>query len=164
MDPAQDLGATVRSIIDANRYMILATADADGQPWASPVFYGARDYTDFFWLSVPEAVHSRNVAARPQLSMVVFDSQVVPGSGQAVYMSAVAQQVPEDDLDESLRYYPGDPSRGARQVPVEQVRPPAPFRLYRAAVSQRWILCPRTWGQPCAPHGIAHDHRTEVPL
>lgn len=151
MDGAQDLAEIVRGIVDANSYMTLATADADGQPWASPVFYGVRDYTDFHWMSVPEATHSRNVAARPQLSMVVFDSQVVPGTGQAVYMSAVAEQVPEEDLERSLQFFPGDPPRGGSPVAAEILRPPAPFRLYRAAVSQHWILCPGRPGSRANP-------------
>ena len=37
-DP-DDLGALTRSIIDSNRYMTLATADEQGSPWASPVWY-----------------------------------------------------------------------------------------------------------------------------
>ena len=32
-----DLVEAARGIIDANRYMTLATADAEGEPWASPV-------------------------------------------------------------------------------------------------------------------------------
>jgi nitroimidazol reductase NimA-like FMN-containing flavoprotein (pyridoxamine 5'-phosphate oxidase superfamily) len=40
----QDLAAVARTIIDANQYMTLATADAQGQPWAAPVFYATADY------------------------------------------------------------------------------------------------------------------------
>jgi len=43
----QDLAALVRAIIDTNRYMVLATADQDGRPWASPVFFAADGYRDF---------------------------------------------------------------------------------------------------------------------
>ena len=34
-----DNAATVRAIIDANRYMTLSTADASGLPWVSPVWF-----------------------------------------------------------------------------------------------------------------------------
>jgi Pyridoxamine 5'-phosphate oxidase len=38
MQPRPDeLAAVAREIIDANRYMTLATADGDGRPWAAPV-------------------------------------------------------------------------------------------------------------------------------
>jgi hypothetical protein len=33
----QDLADLGRGIIDASRYMTLATADGDGRPWAAPV-------------------------------------------------------------------------------------------------------------------------------
>jgi GNAT superfamily N-acetyltransferase len=37
-----------RGLIDANAYMTLATADADGRPWASPVWFAHHDYTRFY--------------------------------------------------------------------------------------------------------------------
>ena len=88
-----DLEATGRSIVDDNLYMVLATADADGRPWASPVYFASEDYTELYWVSSPEVTHSRNLAARSEVSIVVFDSQTPISTGQAVYMSAVAGQV-----------------------------------------------------------------------
>lgn len=35
--PPDELRAIARSIVDANTFMTLATADADGRPWASPL-------------------------------------------------------------------------------------------------------------------------------
>ena len=34
-----DLDYVARAIIDANRYMVLGTADEGGRPWVSPVYY-----------------------------------------------------------------------------------------------------------------------------
>ena len=42
-----------RAIIDGGRYMVLATADAAGVPWASPVWYAPRGYSELFWVSDP---------------------------------------------------------------------------------------------------------------
>jgi nitroimidazol reductase NimA-like FMN-containing flavoprotein (pyridoxamine 5'-phosphate oxidase superfamily) len=61
----QDLASVARDIIDSNAYMTLATADENGRPWASPVWYAAEGYAHFYWVSSPEARHSRNLAARP---------------------------------------------------------------------------------------------------
>jgi hypothetical protein len=36
-------GMDAKEIIDANRYMTLATADAQGTPWASPVWFAHRE-------------------------------------------------------------------------------------------------------------------------
>jgi nitroimidazol reductase NimA-like FMN-containing flavoprotein (pyridoxamine 5'-phosphate oxidase superfamily) len=55
--------------------MTLGTADADGRPWVSPVFFAADGYRDLYWISSPAADHSRNLAVRPELSIVVFDQR-----------------------------------------------------------------------------------------
>ena len=164
MEHEQDLGAIARAIIDANLYMALGTADDDGRPWVSPVYYAAKGYTEFYWMSSPEVTHSQNLVRRPQVSIVVFNSQVPAGTGQAVYMSATAEELSgDDDLVRGLEAYPGPPERGGRTMTPEQLRPPATYRLYRATVSQHSILCPRSSG-PCAPHGRAFDHRMPVTL
>jgi hypothetical protein len=62
MTDEPDLAATARAVIDGNRFMALATADGNGVPWASPVWYAPKDYRDFLWVSDPEARHSRNLA------------------------------------------------------------------------------------------------------
>jgi hypothetical protein len=69
-----ELGVIARTIIDENLYMTLATADESGLPWASPVYYASEEYSAFYWVSAPEATHSRNLAVRPQASIVIFDS------------------------------------------------------------------------------------------
>jgi hypothetical protein len=54
-DPALD--ATARRVIDANHYMTLGTLDPDGRPRLSPVCYTRARYSDFYWVSAPEAHH-----------------------------------------------------------------------------------------------------------
>ena len=90
---SEDLDRVARAIIDGNRYMVLGTADQSGRPWVSPVYYAPSGYAELYWVSSPEAQHSRNLEARPELSIVVFDSQAPVGEGQGVYMSAVAEQL-----------------------------------------------------------------------
>jgi hypothetical protein len=164
--PSTDLDAIVRKVIDDNVYMTLATADSDGQPWASPVFYAADAYRDLYWVSSPDVTHSHNIDGRPQIGIVIFDSRTPVGTANttAVYMTAIAARVPVDQLDHGLRVYPGPPERGARQFTLADVQPPGPYRLYRATVSEHFVLCPRSPGEPCADHGLVLDHRTPVPL
>src|SRR5713226_6113742 len=102
MNHSPELSAIARAIIDANLYGVLGTADASGLPWVSPVYYAAAHYSEFYWLSSPQARHSLNLAARPQLSLVIFNSQATVGTGQAVYMSAVAAVLPAVDLAQGL--------------------------------------------------------------
>ena len=42
----QELGALARGIVDSNLYATLATADAEGRPWASPVWFAHEGYRD----------------------------------------------------------------------------------------------------------------------
>jgi hypothetical protein len=78
---------TAQAIIDANRYMVLATADGTGRPWSSPVYFAHDSYAEFLRVSAPETTHSRNIAARPQVGVVIFDSHGPIGTGQGVYLS-----------------------------------------------------------------------------
>ena len=144
MTEAKELATAARAIVDSNRYMTLATADESGLPWASPVWFATVDYRTFFWVSAPGARHSRNLAARPQLGIVIFDSQVPGGAGQAVYMSAVAQEVAGAEIDEGIEIF--SRTSEAQGLPVwtrEQVREPARHRLYRATASEHFVLSPR---------------------
>jgi len=154
MNQQEDLGAVARGIIDSNQYMVLGTADETGRPWVSPVYYAAAGYTEFFWVSSPEATHSRNIAARPQVSIVVFDLQVPIGTGQGVYMSAVAEELEGDDLNRGMDVFSrrSEAHGGQREWKVEDVRPPALYRLYRATASEHSVLDP----------SASPDHRTPV--
>lgn len=152
-----DLEATARAIIDANSYMTLGTADESGQPWVSPVWYAPADYREFFWISSPEARHSRNLATRPQLAIVIFDSTAAIGTGgeHAVYMSAVAEQPAGDDLNRGIEIFSRrSEAQGAGGLTREEVSPAAPYRLYRATVSEHSMLDP----------AASPDRRTPVTL
>ena len=136
-----DNAANVRAIIDANRYMTLSTADASGRPWVSPVWFATVDHRRFFWVSDPNARHSRNLAERPELAIVIFDSTVVPGDAAPVYMSAVAEQVTGTELEEGMRIFDQvSEAQGLSVWGLENVLPPARNRLYRATASEHFLL------------------------
>jgi hypothetical protein len=158
------LVAHARAIIDANLYLILGTADPDGQPWMSPVYFAPGSYREFYWTSTTDARHSRNIAERPRVSIVVFNSTVPPYHGRAVYAVGVARDLSGGDLDRALDLYPRPGGDDATPVTREDVTAPSPYRLYAATVSDMWVLCPREPRQPCPLHGIAQDHRARVPL
>jgi hypothetical protein len=134
-----------RDVLDTNSYVVLATAAADGTPWASPVWYAQEDYREMFWVSFPGARHSQNIAVRPLISMVVFDSTVAEGSAQAVYMSATAEMVADPAVIERGM---GIFSRKGQRKGLEdewgpdRVTGEARLRLYRASVIEHSILDP----------------------
>jgi hypothetical protein len=136
-----DLATVARAIVDANLYMTLATADATGRPWPTPVYFAPAGYQEFVWVSSPEARHSRNIAVRADVGFVVFDSRVPINTGQAVYVSAVAELVPPTDLDRCLDLFSrSSQDRGSRPWVPDDVRPPGRLRLYRAIASAQWVL------------------------
>ncbi|MFE7165995.1 pyridoxamine 5'-phosphate oxidase family protein [Streptomyces sp. NPDC057616] len=146
----------VRGIVDAGLYMVLATADADGRPWSSPVYFAHVDCREFVWVSSPGARHSRNIAVRPEVGIAVFDSSAPIGTGQGAYMSAVAGAVEETDAAErALEVFSRRSLRhGGRAWTLDDVRGDSGIRLYRAVAEEHSILAKD--GTP--------DHRITVEL
>jgi nitroimidazol reductase NimA-like FMN-containing flavoprotein (pyridoxamine 5'-phosphate oxidase superfamily) len=146
--------AGARAVFTANRYMVLGTADADGRPWTSPVWYAREGYAELYWVSSPQARHSRNIAARPQISIVVFDSQVPVGSAQAVYMLAVAQELTGAERERGMEVFNREgAAQGLRPWTLADVAAPAKHRLYRATVTEHWVLDPHDERLPIQPAG-----------
>jgi Pyridoxamine 5'-phosphate oxidase len=137
----QDPAATAKAIIDANLYMVLGTADEAGQPWVSPVYYAPVEFREFLWVSRPETLHSRNLVARPEVSIVIFDSSVPIGTGQGVYMAATAEEVTGDAQVAAIDVFSRRAiGHGGRGWTLDDVEPPAEFRLYRATATAHYIL------------------------
>lgn len=149
-DAAPPTAPDARTIVDANAYMTLATADGAGVPWASPVWFAHRAFRDFVWVSRPGARHSRNISVRRDVGIVLFDSTAPIGEGRAVYLEAVASEV-DDDRSEAWINVFSDRSvaQGAAHWGIDRVTGDSPFRLYVATVSASYVL-------------DAHDHRIAV--
>lgn len=133
--------AAGRAIIDASLYMVLGTAGRDGMPWVSPVYFAPDGYQDFLWVSKPGARHSLNIAERPDVSVVVFDTSVPIGQGQGVYMPAVAQQLSGDEADRGIALFSRRSlAHGGVAWSVDDVGPSARHRLYRARATEHFVL------------------------
>jgi nitroimidazol reductase NimA-like FMN-containing flavoprotein (pyridoxamine 5'-phosphate oxidase superfamily) len=161
----RDLEVLARAIVDANRYMTLATADQEGMPWASPVWYASEDYREFFWASWPGTRHSRNISVRPEIAIVIFDSRAAVGAGQALYLEAIAEQVAGDELERGIAVFSRrSEAQGARPWQVVDEHgvvaevaastasaPPSRLRLYRAMASGHFVLDPDSQVDERAP-------------
>lgn len=151
-----------KALLERNAYLTLGTVGGDGQPWTSPIYMAADGLSDFYWVSNQASLHSLNVEAHPQVSLVVFDSTVPAYHGRALYAVGTAAVVEESELEHGLGVYPGPESRGGSTMLLEDVTGESPYRLYRARASRVWVLCPREPRQPCPRHGRAEDHRELV--
>ena len=138
MTPEQDLDAVARSIVDANRFMALGTADASGTPWVSPLWYVPLSYREYVWVSRPGTKHSRNLAGRPEVAITIYGSHR-PGGWSAFYMAAVALEL--DDVDDALEAFNRrSQAQGLRAWSRAEVVPPGEFRLYRATAGEQFVL------------------------
>jgi nitroimidazol reductase NimA-like FMN-containing flavoprotein (pyridoxamine 5'-phosphate oxidase superfamily) len=139
-----DFSDMAKGIIESNRYMVLGTADKEGVPWVTPLWFAQSDHRRFIWVSSPERRHSRNVVARPEVSIVIFDSRLAVGSARALYMSARAEELSGAELECDVAFFDTASQAQAltRRWALEDVLAPAPYRLYRATVSQHWVLDP----------------------
>lgn len=161
MHSGSGLEARGRAILDSNSFMTLATANAAGEPWASPVYYVSDGPSTFYWISTPEATQSRNIADRPEIGIVVFNSQQEPGSDEVVYLAGTATELTGPELDRGLAIYLAAAPFGKGP---EAFRPPGRYRAYRATITEHFMLCPRASGGPCPLHGRVSDHRVAVRL
>jgi nitroimidazol reductase NimA-like FMN-containing flavoprotein (pyridoxamine 5'-phosphate oxidase superfamily) len=139
-----------REIVDRNLYLVLATADPSGQPWASPVYFAHSGYREYFWISDPEAVHSRNLLERRNVGIVIFDSTTPVNTGRGVYMSGVAHELPAHETAEGVEIFSRrSVGHGGDALSEEDVTPPSRHRLYQATAEAVYVL-------------DEHDHRVEV--
>jgi uncharacterized protein YhbP (UPF0306 family) len=136
-----DAGATARTLVDRNRYLTLATADAAGRPWASPVWYAHDEYRAFLWVSRPDARHSANIGERPEVGLVIFDSTVPVGGAAAIYAEAVAEEVGAAEREAAIAIFSArSVATGLRAWDAGDVGGEAAHRLYRATASGLYLL------------------------
>jgi uncharacterized protein YhbP (UPF0306 family) len=151
MNNEPDLAAA-KELVDASLYMVVSTADRTGQPWASPVYFAHSGYREFFWVSEPDATHSRNLRDRREVGIVIFDSSVPIGKGQGVYVLGVGRELPAHETAEGIKVYSKrSRAHGGNRWTAKDVSPPAHHRLYQATAEAHYVL-------------DEHDHRIQVSL
>jgi pyridoxine/pyridoxamine 5'-phosphate oxidase len=141
-----------REIVDGITYMTIATADAEGRPWASPVWFAHDDYREFVWISRPETRHSQNLAARPEVSIVIFDSTVPIDTGQGVYIEATAERLTDGaEIERAMAVFSErSVAQGGGDYGPADVSPSSHLGPYRATAGRIFL-------------GI-NDRRVEVEL
>ena len=157
---SDDPRAMVREVVDANRYMTLGTTELDGRPRLCPVYFNHHEYRVFYWVSSPEARHSANLAGRPDVSMVIFDSSVPPSQTRAVYLDATAEEVPTGELAGECARAFAQVRDGARAFEPSELTEPADLRLYRATATAYGVHI--RGSHPTYGRGV--DHRMPVDM
>jgi hypothetical protein len=139
-----------RRMLAANQYLTLATADSAGRPWASTLWCAVWQPTTppdaldlrLLWLSRAEARHSRNLLARPEVGISIFDSTQPAGTGDGLQLEADAGRVPSAEVDEPVAVL-SEASVAAGGGPWDRQKvegPSAVLRLYAARVRSAYLL------------------------
>jgi hypothetical protein len=160
MNPTGELGKMARQVIDTNRYLTLGTAEPDHRPRLSPVYFTHVDYRDFYWVSSPTAHHSANIAARPEIALVIFDSTAPIGQGRAVYINAQASAVAEDELPRRCEEAFARVDPDAKRFEPDELCGDADLRLYHARATSHELHIP---GRDPV-YGTGVDTRRQVTL
>ena len=130
-----------RAILDDTCYAVLASADGDGAPWATPVWFAHDGLDRIYWLSWPGSRHSQLIEQRPEMALTVFDSNAVPHQATAFYATARAGQCPDEQLDDGLAVVNRRSlAQGLDEFTRERVTGGARLRLYVADITQAWVL------------------------
>ena len=127
-----------KRLIQRLNYMTLATADADGQPWNSPVFCAYDGEKTFYWGSRAAAQHSQNITANNQGFIAIYDSTIEPGHGEGFYAKAVCGVLVEmAEIDRAIALL--HQRFGESYMTIDDVRGTAERRLYKAVVESAWV-------------------------
>jgi uncharacterized protein YhbP (UPF0306 family) len=131
--------ATVPRLLAQHRYLVLGTADANGRPWVTPVFYATDGEHRVLWVSAPDSRHSRNIAARPEVAITVYDTRAPIGGAEALYLEATAESVAGDARVEALAVL-NSRLPDSHQLGTDDLEPSGPLQVYEAAITQHFVL------------------------
>jgi nitroimidazol reductase NimA-like FMN-containing flavoprotein (pyridoxamine 5'-phosphate oxidase superfamily) len=85
-------------IIKNIKYVTIATASKDLQPWNSPVYSAFDHDLNFYWFSDKNSQHSTNIRDNKEVFLVIYDSTAPEGTGEGVYLQARAVEL-EDETE-----------------------------------------------------------------
>jgi nitroimidazol reductase NimA-like FMN-containing flavoprotein (pyridoxamine 5'-phosphate oxidase superfamily) len=130
-----DIVAQAKTIIKSNIYMSIATADASGKPWISPVFFAYDESYNLYWVSDKNALHSQNIRTRPQIAIAIFDSTSPEGEGDAVYYAAEATELSEtSEISQAMKVMSSRVTVDEFKVKdVSEVTGAGAWRIYKAS-------------------------------
>jgi uncharacterized protein YhbP (UPF0306 family) len=63
---------TIRTFLESQSTLALATIDANGNPQIAPLFYVSDDALNLYWLSSADSRHSINLMAREQAAATIY--------------------------------------------------------------------------------------------
>jgi hypothetical protein len=133
-----DRVARAKEILSKIRYITIASASNEAEPWGTPVLAAFDDRYNFYWTSLANTQHSKNIKENPRVYLTCFDSTVLPGDGGGVYIKAHAIEM-TDSVEISyaaglLYERKNKPVRGAEEFLGDSLK-----KMYKATPQKFWV-------------------------
>ena len=130
--------AKAKEILANIRYVTIASASSEAEPWSTPVLAVFDDQYSCYWTSLNNTQHSKNIQENGRVYLTCFDSTVLPGEGGGVYMQALAEEMTDpteiNRAAELLYTRKGKPVRKAEEFLGDSLK-----RMYKATPQKFWI-------------------------
>ena len=124
-----------KEIISTVLYATVATASKEGKPWNSPVAGFWDEDFNLYWFSDKGSVHSNNIRENQDVFIIVYDSTMKEGTGEAVYIEATTDDVNGQAETQQVV----DLQTGNMRCTAEQVSGDAIHRFYKATPKNIWV-------------------------
>lgn len=102
-----ELSLLAKQIVTQNEYLTLATVGETGTPWVSILAYTFDENFTFYFASLPDSRHSKEVEKRSDVSFSIFDSHQNFGAGVGLQIEAKIEVVSDADRERVLGLYYG---------------------------------------------------------
>lgn len=130
--------STVLRILENTQYATIATSNAEGKPWNTPVFFAYDEDGCIYWSSHPESVHSKNIAANPRAFIVVYNSKAAEGEGVGLYVDSTVEMLIDASRISTALTTLGK-RRGRSFEYPEKFIGEGPQRIYKATPQKMWL-------------------------
>ena len=102
----ENLNKLAKDIIEQNQYLALGTAD-NKDTWVSPVCYAFDKDWNFYFASIPNSKHCKNLSKNNKLSLAIYDSRQNWGEGVSLQIEGVAEKVNLTEISKITAIYFG---------------------------------------------------------
>ena len=153
----KNLSKRAKEIIGQIKYATIASVSENGLPWNAPVFTAFDEQYNFYFGTHKDSQKAKNIRANGRVFLVIYDSTVPVGTGEAVYIKASAQEV--SDPSELRRIFELlKERRKATYWGFAALDANGPIRLYKATPEQAWM------NDAGSKNGHYIDTRTKIRL
>src|SRR5262245_10351357 len=97
-----DTTGLIRAFLETQSTLALATANADGQPESSPLFYLSDERLNLYWLSAATSRHSVNLTKRSRVSAAVYPSVWQWNDIVGLQIEGEAEAITDDRIREQI--------------------------------------------------------------